>query len=144
MNLKDESMIRFLMVLLFMASQLFALEGMRVRIKQNEDSIFIKIIKPYTRYELKRYKNPNQGHITQIIAEANGKTIYNILTGLYMSNTYRFRFRPENFSDDDKIKITIIDSLGQKVQKAFSKKEIFDQIAVWDVTASEIERNSTY
>lgn len=144
MNLKDESMIRFLMVLLFMASQLFALEGMRVRIKQNEDSIFIKIIKPYTRYELKRYKNPNQGYITQIIAEANGKTIYNILTGLYMSNTYRFRFRPENFSDDDKIKITIIDSLGQKVQKAFSKKEIFDQIAVWDVTASEIERNSTY
>lgn len=144
MNIKDEIMIRFLIVLLFMASQLFALEGMRVRIKQNEDSIYIKIRKPYSRYELKRDKNPNQGYITQIKAEANGKNIYNILTGLYMSNNYRFRFHPENFSDDDNIKITIIDSLNQKVQKTFSRKEIFDQIAVWDVTASEIERNSTY
>lgn len=144
MNIKGEIMIRFLIILLFMASQLFALEGMRVRIKQNEDSIYIKIRKPYSRYELKRDKNPNQGYITQIKADANGKNIYNILTGLYMSNNYRFRFHPENFSDDDKIKITIIDSLNQKVQKTFSRKEIFDQIAVWDVTASEIERNSTY
>lgn len=144
MNIKDEIMIRFLIILLFMASQLFALEGMRVRIKQNEDTIYIKIRKPYSRYELKRDKNPDQGYITQIKADANGKNIYNILTGLYMSNNYRFRFHPENISDDDKIKITIIDSLNQKVQKTFSRKEIFDQIAVWDVTASEIERNSTY
>lgn len=134
---------KYLLVLVFITSQLFALEGIQFKIKQYEDSIKFAIKKPARVQGVQKRKNSKQNHITQITIESNGKIIYDIFTNQNLPANSRFKFRFKNNIYDDMIKVTIIDNNNQKIQKIFSKNDIFNKIAIWEVVDSEVEKNSS-
>lgn len=132
---------KYLLVLVFITSQLFALEGIQFKIKQYEDSIKFAIKKPTRVQGVQKRKNSKQNHITQITIESDGKIIYDIFTNQNLPANSRFKFRFKNNIYDDKFKVTIIDNNNQKIQKIFSKNDIFNKIAIWEIVGSEIEKN---
>lgn len=136
-------MTKYLLVLVFITSQLFALEGIQFKIKQYEDSIKFAIKKPARGQGVQKRKNSKQDHITQITIESNGKIIYDIFTNQNIPDNFSFKFRFKNNIYDDKFKVTIIDNNNQKIQKIFSKNDIFNKIAIWEVVDSEVGKNSS-
>ncbi len=67
-------------------------------------------------------KNTQPSFITHIVAKVNGKTVYEVSTGPFISRNPLFKFKFTGASKGEALEITTTDNNGKKEQKTVKIK----------------------
>ena len=131
---------KYLLLLILISSQLFALERVFYKAKQTKDfveSTFL-IKNPMRGKERAKYRQLKEDYLTRIIIESNNKVIYNVYTSPNIAKYPIFKFRFRNSFYDDKVTVTTINNNNKNTKTVLGKNYIKSK---WKVLASTDQTN---
>ncbi|SFV68414.1 hypothetical protein MNB_SM-4-1400 [hydrothermal vent metagenome] len=131
---------KYLLVLILISPQLFALERVFYKAKQTKDfveSTFL-IKNPMRGKERAKYRQLKEDYLTRIIIESNNKVIYNVYTSPNINKYPILKFRFRNSFYEDNVTVTTINNNKKTTKTVLGKNYIKSR---WNVLASTDQIN---
>ena len=116
---------RYLLSILLITSQLFALEIVQLKVKHNNEFTQVKLMikTPMRGEKVANRKKLEQDYITRIILESNQHVIFNAFTSSNISRNPYFKFQFKNNIYDGNIKFIMVDNNNKITEKLFIKNK---------------------
>ena len=129
---------QYLLLLILMTTQLFSIENIKYKVKQNNEVSKVKfyIENPMTGEEKAKKNNRKPEYITRIIIEAKQQIIYDILTSPNISKNPMFKFHFNSKFYSDTMKLTTVNNKNKKVHKELAKDSMHNK---WKISDSTID-----
>ena len=129
---------QYLLLLILMTTQLFSIENIKYKVKQNNEVSKVKfyIENPMTGEEKAKKNNRKPEYITRIIIEAKQQIIYDILTSPNISKNPMFKFHFNSKFYSDTMKLTTVNNKNKKVHKDLAKDSMHNK---WKISDSTID-----
>ena len=131
---------KYLLVLIIISTQLFALERVLYQAKQTQDFVVSRFIiqNPMRGKEKAKRRQLKEDYLTRIIIESNNKVIYNVYTSPNIAKYPIFKFRFRNSFYDDNVTVTTINNNNKKTKNVLGKNHIKSR---WNLLSSTDQIN---